>query len=364
MASKTTNFNLTKPSAEDFYDINVSNENMDIIDAELKRVGDVSQKAGDDAKSNLDAHLKASNPHKITATTVGLGNVPNVTTNDQTPTYTEATTLTNIASGEKLTVTLGKIKKLITDYLSHLVDNVKHITAAERTSWNAKAPSNHTSPATSYGVGTESNYGHLKITNSKTSTATDTAASAKALKEVNDKLTIQGYELLKTININANGTGDGSIIAPVEITGINWEEYRYIRVKMVGTITVASSIGSGSGFGIGAINSGNPTIPSFSFDIYNFISTNQALAASKTFPIDAELDYVRTKRTRVYGNSSQLYNDAEYFNCQYTYASHHQLIAKNSETLAGTGSLVDFKNYYFGIRTANVTGTLFIYGIK
>ncbi len=35
MADKTTNYNLTKPSADDFYDVVVQNGNMDIIDAEL-----------------------------------------------------------------------------------------------------------------------------------------------------------------------------------------------------------------------------------------------------------------------------------------------------------------------------------------
>lgn len=35
------------------------------------------------------------------------------------PTYTEASTLTNLTSGEKLSVALGKIKKAITDYIAH-----------------------------------------------------------------------------------------------------------------------------------------------------------------------------------------------------------------------------------------------------
>ena len=37
MANKTTNYNLTKPLPEDFYDIEVHNANMDIIDGELKK---------------------------------------------------------------------------------------------------------------------------------------------------------------------------------------------------------------------------------------------------------------------------------------------------------------------------------------
>lgn len=51
----------------------------------------------------------------IDKTAVGLGNVPNVATNDQTPTFTEASTRNNIASGEKLSVILGKIQKFFND---------------------------------------------------------------------------------------------------------------------------------------------------------------------------------------------------------------------------------------------------------
>lgn len=46
---------------------------------------------------------------------VGLGNVPNVTTNNQTPTFTQATTRGNISSGDKLSVIFGKIMKWFSD---------------------------------------------------------------------------------------------------------------------------------------------------------------------------------------------------------------------------------------------------------
>ncbi len=60
------------------------------------------------------------NPHKVNKKQVGLGNVPNVTTNDQTPTYAEATELENISSGEKLSIAFGKIKKAISSLLVHI----------------------------------------------------------------------------------------------------------------------------------------------------------------------------------------------------------------------------------------------------
>lgn len=56
----------------------------------------------------------------ITKETIGLGNVPNVATNDQTPTFSVAQTLATIISGEKFTVMLGKIAKAINDLISHI----------------------------------------------------------------------------------------------------------------------------------------------------------------------------------------------------------------------------------------------------
>ena len=59
------------------------------------------------------------NPHSVTKTQVGLGNVPNVATNDQTPTYTAASTLATLTSGEKLSVSMGKIMRAITDLYAY-----------------------------------------------------------------------------------------------------------------------------------------------------------------------------------------------------------------------------------------------------
>lgn len=76
--------------------------------------------AGMAAGSDLTNHTgNKANPHSVTKSQVGLGNVPNVTTNDQTPTFTAATTLATLTSGEKLSVAFGKIAKAITDFISH-----------------------------------------------------------------------------------------------------------------------------------------------------------------------------------------------------------------------------------------------------
>ena len=92
------------------------------------------------AASDLQAHTAStSNPHGVTKSQVGLGNVPNVATNDQTPTYTEASANAALTSGEKLSVAFGKIAKAVSSLISHLADSGSHITATERTAWNNKA---------------------------------------------------------------------------------------------------------------------------------------------------------------------------------------------------------------------------------
>ena len=83
-------------------------------------LGETSSTAyrGDRGKTAYDHSQTTGNPHGTTASDVGLGNVPNVSTNDQTPTFSEASTRNNIASGEKLSVVLGKIAKFFNDLKS------------------------------------------------------------------------------------------------------------------------------------------------------------------------------------------------------------------------------------------------------
>ena len=69
----------------------------------------------------MNVHITdTSNPHGVTAEQIGLDKVPNVATNDQTPTYSQNSSLSNITSGEKLSVSFGKIMKAIADLISHI----------------------------------------------------------------------------------------------------------------------------------------------------------------------------------------------------------------------------------------------------
>lgn len=131
----TTNLKLNKPEADDFYNINVQNENMDIIDQKVTE----NNETFNGVKTSIDTHTaNKNNPHGVTKAQVGLNNVPNVSTNDQTPTYTVSSSNTALVSGEKLSVAFGKMAKAISSLISHLSDTVGHITSAERTKWNNK----------------------------------------------------------------------------------------------------------------------------------------------------------------------------------------------------------------------------------
>lgn len=74
-------------------------------------------------KDLFENHTKnKDNPHEVTKTQVGLGLVPNVTTNDQTPTFTESEKNEELKSGDKLSVLFGKLAKIVKSVISHIAD--------------------------------------------------------------------------------------------------------------------------------------------------------------------------------------------------------------------------------------------------
>ena len=65
MATKTTNYELEKPDGTDFYDVDVQNSNMDIIDKQMKANADAIRQLNSDTKSiteftlsNIDSKYK------------------------------------------------------------------------------------------------------------------------------------------------------------------------------------------------------------------------------------------------------------------------------------------------------------------
>lgn len=126
---KTENYGFNKPESTDYYNVDNFNENMDIIDEKLKSVEETSS----NAETTINEHLNADNPHNITKTTVGLSNVPNVATNNQTPTYSVANSVSELSSGEKLSTAFGKIAKAVATLISHMANksNPHEVTATQ-----------------------------------------------------------------------------------------------------------------------------------------------------------------------------------------------------------------------------------------
>lgn len=98
------------------------------LDGEVLEIAD--EKAREKVQT-LDEHIEnTDNPHGVTKEQVGLGNVPNVSTNEQTPTYSVASELAELSSGEKLAAAFSKIAKVVKDFIKHLanVSNPHNVT--------------------------------------------------------------------------------------------------------------------------------------------------------------------------------------------------------------------------------------------
>ena len=124
-SSTSTTTAATPSSVKSAYDLaNTANTAAGTAQTKANSAYDLADTANTTAntnKTNLSSHTgSTNNPHSVTKGQVGLGNVPNVSTNDQTPTYTAASSLTALTSGEKLSVSMGKLSKAVSSLISHL----------------------------------------------------------------------------------------------------------------------------------------------------------------------------------------------------------------------------------------------------
>ena len=104
----------------------------------------LSQNAAYTTKAEFTAHTAdENNPHKVTAAQVGLENVPNVSTDDQTPTVEPSETLQEISDGNTLKTIIGRVAKAVSSLIEHLRDTAAHVSKYDRTIWNNKANGTH-----------------------------------------------------------------------------------------------------------------------------------------------------------------------------------------------------------------------------
>ncbi|BCK00854.1 hypothetical protein [Anaerocolumna chitinilytica] len=134
---QTTNFHLNKPDTTDYYNIQDSNNNMDIIDAEIK-----------EAQEKADQALRqAENPTKVNGHTVE-SNVP-VDAKFTDTTYGNATTTAAGLMSSTDKVKLNGVAEGANNYThpsSHSPSIItqdasnRFVTDTEKAAWNAKAP--------------------------------------------------------------------------------------------------------------------------------------------------------------------------------------------------------------------------------
>lgn len=152
------------------------------------------------------------------------------TTNVLTLTIDENHLLANAESTEISQSLYDQLIAQVAPYSEHISDTTVHITAAERTAWNAKAPANHASTATTYGIGTGSNYGHVKLsdsTSSTSSTGAGIAATPAAVKAAYDhadgayNLADSKQEVVQkgTISLSTTWTGSDPYTQSVSVSG-------------------------------------------------------------------------------------------------------------------------------------------------
>jgi hypothetical protein len=136
MADKTTNYNLTKPTEDEFYDIGVFNENADIIDAELKKLNDdkVDKVTGKGLSTNdytteeknklkdIEENAQVNIIEKVKVNGVALTPTSkeiDISVPDATPVVNN---LTSTSTTSALSAAQGKVLKDLTD--GHIDDEI------------------------------------------------------------------------------------------------------------------------------------------------------------------------------------------------------------------------------------------------
>ena len=163
---------------------------------------------------------KSTSDLNINAEGVGLGNVPNVATDDQTPTFTTAQSRNNLVSGEKLSVMLGKISKFFNDLktvaftgsYSDLTNTPSIPEAQVNSDWNASSGvAEILNKPTLATVATSGSYNDLTNKPTIPSQAQDISYGSGTVKSALDKI---GTIYTKTVPAGTDGAISASLSLP------------------------------------------------------------------------------------------------------------------------------------------------------
>ena len=221
-----------------------------------------AQTAADSAKDNSITNLSVNG--KVITFTKGNGSTASITTQDTT--Y-------NLGSFG-VTSTAAELNVLdgITATTTEL-NYMDGVTSAVQTQLNSKAPTSHASSATSYGIGTGSNYGHVKLSDATTSTSAAASGVAATPKAVNDV-----KKLADAAQTAADSAADNSITG----LSVSGKVITYTKGNgTTGTITTqdTNTTYSAAGSSLGLVKSGGDVsiadgIITISDDSHNHIIGN------------------------------------------------------------------------------------------
>lgn len=195
-------------------------------------------------EEEMNIHLADnSNPHGVTKTQVGLGNVPNVDTNNQTPTYTVVAENAELESGEMISTAFGKIARAIISLISHLANksNPHGVTKAqvglgnvENTSDADKPVSTATSKAISSAVAKKADLEH------KHTAAEVGAATADDVKAAVNAVEIGGTNLLlntKSFESAVDADLNGALISGVTLISDSYRDFAVRSCVLSASVT-------------------------------------------------------------------------------------------------------------------------------
>ena len=139
------------------------------------------------------------------------------------------------------------------------------INSEVNTALGGKAPTNHASTSTTYGKGTSSNYGHVKISDSLTDTTPAATGgvvpSMKAVSDLNGAITHAIFAVAGTLKSNISSSGniftqtatDARITSSTNVAGVTFDDESKVTSASVtvtpgtGTVTITGTTASFSG---------------------------------------------------------------------------------------------------------------------
>lgn len=198
---------------------------------------------GDRGRVAFDHSQKSTgNPHNVTKTDIGLSNVENLSTNDQTPTYTTASTATALTSGEKLTTAMGKIAKTVSNAIDHENNNLIHVTSTEKTYWNSKQDNVEIGTSTVAGITKLYNAIGDNTDGSISQMVLTAVLNEKSLKSIVKNITVtnsdwNGVSAPYNINLSIDGVTETNLVEVIIHNSITDEQLVELKNAQVDKIT-------------------------------------------------------------------------------------------------------------------------------